>query len=236
MPGPAGRCFNSGGAVFVMWITTVLNVALGVLLVGALCGALMYVWDRYRQELVREEGVPVLARIVEAEDRYWQPWTPPSAISLRFMGLEMHRADLPPNSPLFQEMRLPANGRVIYTFDPDVPDLRQFLTDVAERMRKLDREPPTTPAEEEVARRMRVKLPCPWQRLLPVEFTGGRKVYEVAVKLDKTLLPGGEPVDEFVYCLAMADGSKTQALMIRPPAAKSLPAPDGGPSGRLGGL
>jgi hypothetical protein len=164
-------------------------VCIGLAVTVVLLFVAVLVWANIstaRQEkILFERGVPVLARVVEAEDHFGQPG-----------GRGLH-----------------ANGRVIYTFDPDVPDLHEFLERVADLMNELEYTEPANEAEELVARRMRIKLPCSFHRPLPIELTEGHQVYEVAIKLKKTLLPPGEPAG-FVYCLAVPHGDRTEARMI----------------------
>lgn len=163
---------------------------IGLVAAAALSFVAILVWAKYdlaRQEkILRERGVPVLARIVEAEDHFGMPG-----------GRGLH-----------------ANGRVVYTFDTDVPDLPDFLDRVADMMNELEYAETTTPAEKLVAERMRIKLPCYFHRPLPAELTEGRLVYEVAIKLKKTLLPVNGPGEGFIYCLAVPHGDRTEARMI----------------------
>jgi hypothetical protein len=183
------------GSVLLVIVWCVLGLML--LLVALFVAFLVWasIGTARKEKILYQQGVPVLARIVECEERFGQPGT---------QGLH-------------------ANGRVIYTFDPDVPDLPGFLDRVAAMMNELEYGEPATEAEKVVAERMRIKLPCPFHRPLPTELTEGRRVYEVAIKLKKTLLPRGGPAG-FVYCLAVPHGDRTWANMISAEEAEARSA------------
>jgi hypothetical protein len=91
------------------------------------------------------------------------------------------------------------------------------LSDIAARAVELLRRPPRTPAEREVAEiladtRYRPEVRHP----LPIEFTGGLRVWACQVAVQPSLMPEGHLTLPYVYCKAMP-GEEGWLWMVKYP-------------------
>jgi hypothetical protein len=158
-----------------------------VVVIGAAGYALLRVIDRRQANRLRKHGVPVIAAVVQVNDRAFR---------------EASKWETAPP------------GQFIITFDPAVQQPKAFLPLLAARMMNLKGTQPTDPDEQAVAKIVTDETYRFWQRIkLPQSFTGGPKVFVVYFDVYQGLLPGGRLASPWIECIA-TPGEKGDIMML----------------------
>jgi hypothetical protein len=125
------------------------------------------------------------------------------------------------NNLLFEWGKDDLPAQVLICFEPDSPQLRRQLLDIASTVATLKTQEPATADAEFVAEIVRNETPR-WGRRdrLPDSFTGGLNVYAVPVTVIRAHLPGRALQRKFIFVRGMP-GIEGDVVMISDQQAES---------------
>jgi hypothetical protein len=124
----------------------------------------VYKKDKARKERIERDGQTVLCWIVVANDALYQPRT----------GFRDY-----------------SYAQVVFTFEPETPELTRLLNDCAEQLQTY--QPGEAPTEDEriIGSVMRNHVPHFQPRLVPTHLTRGKTIYTASVIVPWSKLPEG---------------------------------------------